>query len=492
MQSPLHGSARRELTRRERWFLGVGGALALVLVATLLLPRSGGARLGAAKGASRTSDGSSDSATRTATPVAELTAADEPLTAYVAVLRAAGEPTTLREAFDRGAPVEGARAPWLEIRMAALVLHGQLQLENDFRDPEFWPWDGADTPEEETPENLARLAALAPRLDATCDAVAEALGGPRLRFPFEEEDSPAHIAEAAARYRPFTRALAQGELDAAMKTLQDDPPPAGRFRNLSARLTVAKALAGAAVASADPARRIASCRTLLLFGRKDEPTTLLELSSAEGFLVRGVAALRFGVERGNLDPRVARATLDPLLAGTVRDRLPAALAAERAYVVDLYRAAVVQEIEPSARPRTAAVAVASCEALRRVAALGAGGTGAWIGEVRQAATGGGAYAVGLPVVADGIVRCDAATRLARVALAVAEHRAVHGEFPRTLEELAPVFADGVPVDPYTDRPFVYSTTDANVGISSLGRLPDAKELSPETLRERCLVWTLRR
>lgn len=462
------------------------------MIGALVLLQSGRGPRGDAERPAGSSERVTDTAAPVATSAPQLTAADEPLTAYVAAMRAAGEPTTLREAFERGAPEDGARPAWLEIYMAALVLHGHLELENDFREPEFWPWGGADTPEEETPENLARLAALAPRLEATCDAVAAALGEPRLRFPFEEEDSPRQIAEAVARYRPFMRALAQGELDAAVKSLGDDPPPAGRFRNLSARLTVEKALAGVAVASADAAKRIAACRTLLLFGRKDEPNTLLDLASDEGFLRRGVAAVRFGVERGDLDPRVARATLDPLLAGTIRDRLPAALAGERAYTIDLYRSLIVKGMESAARSRAAAVVVSSCEAVRRVAALGPGGTGAWIREVRQAAAGGGAHAVVLPGVADGIVRCDAATRLARVALAVAEHHAVHGDFPRTVEELAPAFADGVPVDPYTEQPFVYSITNAGVEISSPGRLPDEKELSPETLRERCLVWTLKR
>jgi hypothetical protein len=45
--------------------------------------------------------------------------------------------------------------------------------------------------------------------------------------------------------------------------------------------------------------------------------------------------------------------------------------------------------------------------------------------------------------------------LARVHLAVLEHRARIGSLPATLDELAPLFPAGVPVDPLTDEPFTY-------------------------------------
>jgi hypothetical protein len=55
-----------------------------------------------------------------------------------------------------------------------------------------------------------------------------------------------------------------------------------------------------------------------------------------------------------------------------------------------------------------------------------------------------------------------------------------------------MFADGVPLDPFTDAPFVYERTPAGLRIASFGRLADEDALDEETLRERCLVWDLKR
>jgi hypothetical protein len=91
-----------------------------------------------------------------------------------------------------------------------------------------------------------------------------------------------------------------------------------------------------------------------------------------------------------------------------------------------------------------------------------------------------------------LCRTDAASRLARVALAVAEVRAKTGDFPASLDELKPMLADGVPLDPYTDAPFVYGKTATGVRIASAGRLAEDPPLADSELRERCLVWELKR
>jgi hypothetical protein len=46
-------------------------------------------------------------------------------------------------------------------------------------------------------------------------------------------------------------------------------------------------------------------------------------------------------------------------------------------------------------------------------------------------------------------------RLTRVTLALARYRLAHGRLPETLGALAPEFLDGVPVDPFTEKPFIY-------------------------------------
>jgi hypothetical protein len=53
-----------------------------------------------------------------------------------------------------------------------------------------------------------------------------------------------------------------------------------------------------------------------------------------------------------------------------------------------------------------------------------------------------------------LARADARGRLARLALAAYEHRRLHGSWPREAPDLAPLFPDGVPLDPFTGGPFL--------------------------------------
>ena len=101
-------------------------------------------------------------------------------------------------------------------------------------------------------------------------------------------------------------------------------------------------------------------------------------------------------------------------------------------------------------------------------------------------------AIMYPKLVRAITQTDAATRLARIALAAAEHRAKHGDFPASLDELKPMFPDGLPLDPYTDAPFAYARTATGARIASLGRLAEETPLDDATLRERVLVWELTR
>jgi hypothetical protein len=103
-----------------------------------------------------------------------------------------------------------------------------------------------------------------------------------------------------------------------------------------------------------------------------------------------------------------------------------------------------------------------------------------------------AIAIPFPKIAEMLARADAVTRLARIALAAAEHRATHGDFPASLTDLKWAFPDGVPLDPFTDAPFVYARTATGVRVSSAGRLAEEAPLDDATLRTRCLVWELKR
>ena len=45
--------------------------------------------------------------------------------------------------------------------------------------------------------------------------------------------------------------------------------------------------------------------------------------------------------------------------------------------------------------------------------------------------------------------------LMQIGLAIEQHHAQHGEYPRTLDDIAPALGGTVPIDPFTGQPFVY-------------------------------------
>jgi hypothetical protein len=78
---------------------------------------------------------------------------------------------------------------------------------------------------------------------------------------------------------------------------------------------------------------------------------------------------------------------------------------------------------------------------------------------------------------------------ARIALALEAHRGEHGTLPASLDELAPAFSGGVPLDPLTDKPFAYEREGdrARLGPSAwVQREP----LAWESACERLLAWEL--
>ena len=79
--------------------------------------------------------------------------------------------------------------------------------------------------------------------------------------------------------------------------------------------------------------------------------------------------------------------------------------------------------------------------------------------------------------------------LFHVALAVHAFRETNGVWPRSLDELEPLFRDGVPVDPWTGRPFPYGTGPD--GALRLGPHGAASEADPATLERTGALWVLR-
>jgi hypothetical protein len=86
---------------------------------------------------------------------------------------------------------------------------------------------------------------------------------------------------------------------------------------------------------------------------------------------------------------------------------------------------------------------------------------------------------------------DACCRLARIALAMAEFRAQHHDLPAALDDLQPQLGGAVPLDPYSDEPFVFEQTAAGVRVSCV-RQRAGKVRDQLTLSGRLLTWELRR
>jgi hypothetical protein len=87
---------------------------------------------------------------------------------------------------------------------------------------------------------------------------------------------------------------------------------------------------------------------------------------------------------------------------------------------------------------------------------------------------------------------DAKLRLARVALAATERSETSDVWPASLGQLSDMFPDGIPLDPFTGRPFLYERDGRAVRIASAGRSDDEPAISESELVERGLVWTIKR
>lgn len=68
----------------------------------------------------------------------------------------------------------------------------------------------------------------------------------------------------------------------------------------------------------------------------------------------------------------------------------------------------------------------------------------------------------------GQARYEAKQRLATIGLALAAYRARHEEYPAELSELVPDYVAEVPLDPYTDAPFVYQLNGTGYILYALG------------------------
>jgi hypothetical protein len=264
--------------------------------------------------------------------------------------------------------------------------------------------------------------------------------------------------------------------------------------------TVTRVFAARAFVDPDPAARVEACRTLCVLAGRFEPSQ--SVGEAMKAAMSGVAltALRHGVGSRAVDPSPARARLDALLAPTWLDLHARFCADELVQQISEFSAILDGRNPPSPghdiAPTASATFARWCEVAHDAAKWPTRPYAAYLRRARASVESARAKhemaMVLVPAFAERLGRAEAASRLARVALVVAEHRVKHGDFPASLDEMKAAFAGGVPLDPFTDAPFVFEKTATGVRIASVGRLPEDKPLDDATLRERCLVWELKR
>jgi hypothetical protein len=403
----------------------------------------------------------------------EPRAAEARLRQFVDGRRAAGEPTTFAE-LNPPEPPDADNAA-VEIDAALSAVYEQFGPEKSWPDVGPWAKTASESFEDESPEHVAAQRAFGKQFGPFCDRVAAALDRPRLRFRL---------------------------------VLVPEGVPDGRAtRTLQA---VARIVASEAMVADDPLRRVEAARSLLRMARRNEPFSTMDSIVGAVMAERAATAIRIGLERSEVDPAAARTGLDRFLQGDWTAAGARVFQAEIVAVISLYETALAGRVDEKKwdrsvgerwRPADAAMVIDGCKMLKQASRLPIAPFAAYRRSLKTLVD--RAKADGNPIALEGLAidgwvvverlgRLEAQTRLARIALAAAEYRAKHGDFPASLDELAPMFADGVPLDPYTDAPFVYERTATGVRIASAGRVADEPAVDVETLREKCLVWELKR
>jgi hypothetical protein len=392
---------------------------------------------------------------------------DDRFREYVAAMRASNEPTTVEELCGRmpldaenAAPEIAAALSWVDVTLG---------------------------PEETWPPGMTWR-------DPLGDA----------RVPLERfvgQLSPFAVRVSAALDRPRCR------FSSPEVALADQIPALDRLARTERLLRATTRFAHDPDAQVDASRSLARLAVLL------EPITQVERDRTFLLMRDSVEDLRAAIESGTWDASSVRSRVDQVLAVQWLPRVSALATQLRIEVLRWHQQELdadanlgpVDSIEKrwrairgretwreSQRP-TADSVVREAEDLREVVR---GPTSSYL--LHLAAMGRSVPSPESPDhywvhrIGDPYAQVDAQTRLARIALAAAEHRATHGDFPASLDELRPMFPDGVPIDPYTDAPFVYGKIATGVRIASAGRLAEDAALDEVTLRERCLVWELRK
>ena len=288
---------------------------------------------------------------------------------------------------------------------------------------------------------------------------------------------------------------------------------------------VHRLLEGEMLANAEPRRRLNAAATALRLGGAGAEQGVLHALIRSVFTRTGCLGARGLVEDESAPASEVRALCDESLRSRSAERLPAIAAFEIPYGIELFDAWLRGAFEmpdlsalqpPGGAAGTppgpgARIAQLGRELFGRTGAPPAAELAGYLERMRRVAELEPADAVELhrairevdresdgPIDAGAwhvyhrrLAELDAARALARVALAAAEFREREGRWPESLDALAPMFPEGVPVDPFDRRPFDYALTDGKARISARGRFEDAgPERSEKERRELALVWSL--
>ncbi len=404
---------------------------------------------------------------------------DRPFQEMRSRLRAAGEPCSFEELIPDDVPPQENGVAEFEAAMAWLdeTAGGESQygVVGPWDQSVEWPWW-----EHATPEQMARLTDFLDRVGGFLDRVEAAVRKPRIVFRLVRDQ----------RGVPWAPHL----------------PRVQRLRRL---------LFAFGVAARDPASRLRAIRAQADFTAAHETQGVIEPIVALDMAHGAANQVRIGIEQGAWDAEAAHAALRGAFEEDWYARVPLVLRWERTFLVEAFDAIlrgrwpepslhdrIVQRIvagngRPLARDMVDAVAEQG-DLFTELARVPISADPAYLAQMerRLATSPLPLFTLAWPkLLFVRMHRTTAADRLARIALALAAHRARTGGWPDSLDAIAPEFEGGIPADPFGGA-FRYERTDMGVRLSSAAPLPaDEDDGTPgardEWLREKALLWELR-
>jgi len=375
-----------------------------------------------------------------------------------AELRARGEPTSLRE-IEQPLPPEGHHgAPLLE---AALAWRDARLIDDyGWADRIVGPWNTTiETPLPEcTPEQIAELREFLEPLAPFFEQIERAVACDEIAWPLGPLDHSGYELRSSGVVSPVHRFL------------------------------LARAFAGESAEI-----RLSAIQTELALARRLRVLREIDHLIATTIFGSACRALTRALASDSIDPRMARARLEPLLLRSFRSDLPSVLRGSRAEWSEMLpfwfdgsaQAALGADFDElsfwegarefaedawsgklwRADPFSKQELPEQLLAMDTIIALDPFSGRAYV-DALDDFSGGRLVFVLFPRVVTKSYLTDCHMALARVALASCVYREDHGEWPREMSALAPLFPEGVPLDPYTDAPFVMELAGDELVISA--------------------------